>query len=111
MQSARVLSQISEAKLLDLTRCLARQISRERKADAVVNYVLLDRIPSTDTEMETDWRNAAVQIVFGIMFATPPLSDLAPECFPHLEDIWVVSLLLKPARFTGQISGAGSKPL
>lgn len=92
MLSLRTVSQVSEGKLRDLTRDLARQISRERKADAIVNFALLDRIPSTTVEMETDWRNAAIQIALNVMSATPPLSDLATECFPYLENIWADEL-------------------
>jgi hypothetical protein len=92
MQPVRAISQVSEAELNSLRGTLARQISRERKADAMLNYVLLDRIPSTREEMEADWRNAAIQIALDIMSGMPPLSDLSPECFPHLEEIWADEL-------------------
>jgi len=72
-----------------MTRNLARQMSRERKADAILNYSLLDQLPSTREEIEADWRNAEVQIAVEIMASTARLSDLAPDCFPYLESIWL----------------------
>jgi len=84
---------ISREWLATRIQKLAFQIGRLRKADLLIDPAMLDRlIPSTQAEMEDDWRKAILQLTLEAMNRNLRLHDLDAQCFPYFESVWLQEL-------------------
>ncbi|HZT32630.1 MAG TPA: hypothetical protein VFA33_22260 [Bryobacteraceae bacterium] len=81
---------ISDVQFEDAIRNWALIISRERKASALVYLPALDYlVSSTQQERDEDWRNASILNATSVLLGDLRLTDLKPECFWRLENVWL----------------------
>src|ERR1051325_104496 len=82
-------SLISESQFSKSIAAIARDNSRFRKAEKLLNHAYLDEaITSTPEEVTADWRNSILFWIDRLVTGVLPLERLHSGCYWHLEGIW-----------------------
>jgi len=105
---------INESTLKSIIRNMAERYSDIRKLSAYYQehkdfLKNLRAIPSTEAQMNDDWKNASVdfasRIIKGDIFA---ISDLCPATFYTLEDVWLCDIKKHDAYIIWEKNDSGS---